>query len=46
MDFVKPLQGFPSGRFADRDVGVVRLNRFAVCGICDADCKPRADQRI
>jgi hypothetical protein len=46
VDFVQPFQRFPSGHFADRDVWIVRHNRFAVCGIRDADGKPRADQSI
>src|SRR2546421_4750895 len=33
LDFFEPLQGLPRKRFADRDIRIVRLNRFAVRGI-------------
>ena len=46
VDFCEPLQRLPCGRFADGDVRIVRLNRFAVRGIGDADGQPRADQSI
>src|SRR5712664_2679490 len=46
VNFFEPFQGLPSGRFADRNVRVVRLEGFAVCGIRDADGEPRSDQCI
>src|SRR5713101_9885757 len=44
--FCQPLQSFPCGLLADRDVRVVRLDGFAVRGVRDAHGQPRADQRI
>src|SRR5260370_40725253 len=46
MYFCQPLQGFPSGFFANRDVRVVRLDGLAVSRISHAHGQRRGGERI